>query len=69
MVNGYAAVGEWIMYNITAENNGNVDIYATTVMDAMFKKTDGGWCKQQVASGAYSESLRSKSRQPTQETF
>lgn len=56
-------VGDWITYNITADNNGNVDIYATAVIDAMFKDTDGGWCKQQVV--CVRESLRSKTRQTT----
>lgn len=39
---GYAGVGESITYDITAINNGNVDITETAVLDAMFKKTDGG---------------------------
>lgn len=40
-VNGIAAVGDVILYNIATENTGNVDMTGTTVTDPMFKITNG----------------------------
>lgn len=38
---GYASVGEFITYEITATNNGNVDVKEAAMIDAMFRSSDG----------------------------